>query len=132
MNDGTVGILNVGAGDTKLSFDPTNPAERIRAARIVKDMIRRGYALLVQTGEDTDGKPTYTRALDFDEEHAEYIIADLDPVKALEEDLKEEENAGDIERKPATGKPRGRKGAGRKRVAADKTKAVAVSRTAGG
>ena len=30
---GDVGILNVGAGDVKLSFDTRNPAERIRAAR---------------------------------------------------------------------------------------------------
>lgn len=31
---GTVGILNVGAGDIELSFNPENPTERIRAARI--------------------------------------------------------------------------------------------------
>ena len=35
---GKVNILNVGAGDLELSFDPNNPAERIRAARIVKDL----------------------------------------------------------------------------------------------
>lgn len=38
--NGEVGVLNVGAGDTKLSFDPSNQADRIRAARIVKDMSR--------------------------------------------------------------------------------------------
>lgn len=45
---GQIGILNVGAGDTKISFDKNNPAERIRSARIVTDMLRRGYALLVE------------------------------------------------------------------------------------
>ena len=35
MKKGEVGILNVGAGDIRLSFDPANEAERIRAARIV-------------------------------------------------------------------------------------------------
>lgn len=91
---GTVGILNVGAGDTKLSFDPSNPAERIRAARIVKDMIRRGYSLLVEVGKEADGRPKYTRALDFKEDTCEYIIADFDPVTAAEEDLKEQQNDG--------------------------------------
>lgn len=46
--NGSVGILNVGAGDTKLIFDKNSPADCIRAARIVKDMLRRGYALLVE------------------------------------------------------------------------------------
>lgn len=76
----TIGILNVGAGDTKLSFDPTNPAECIRAARIVKDMLRRGYALLIDSGrKDDQGRPIHVRALDFDEKTHEYIIADFDP-----------------------------------------------------
>ena len=81
---GTVGVLNVGAGDTKLSFDPTNPAERIRAARIVKDMIRRGYALLIEVEKNPQGEPVYKRATDFDENTCEYIIADFDPVTAAE------------------------------------------------
>lgn len=82
---GTVGILNVGAGDTKLSFDPRNPAERIRAARIVRDMIRRGYALLVEVAPGQ-----YQRATDFDEARCEYIIADFDPVTAAEADSAED------------------------------------------
>ena len=45
---GQIGILNVGAGDTKLTFDKNNPAECIRSARIVTDMLRRGYALLIE------------------------------------------------------------------------------------
>ena len=81
---GTVGILNVGAGDTKLSFDPKNPAERIRAARIVRDMLRRGYALLVEVAPGE-----YQRATDFDEARCEYIIADFDPVTAAEADAAE-------------------------------------------
>lgn len=47
-NTGSVGILNVGTGDIRLAFDKNNPAECIRAARIVKDMLRRGFALLVE------------------------------------------------------------------------------------
>src|ERR1700728_3973326 len=44
-------ILNVGDGDTKISFDKDKPAERKRACRIVTDMLHRGYAILVQAGE---------------------------------------------------------------------------------
>jgi len=78
MNTGTVGILNVGDGDTKLSFDKSNPAERIRAARIVSDMLRRGYALLIEV----NGK--YVRAQEFNEDVCEYVIADFDPVQEQE------------------------------------------------
>jgi hypothetical protein len=136
---GTVGVLNVGAGDTKLSFDPTNPAERIRAARIVKDMIRRGYALLIEVEKSAQGEPVYQRATDFDENTCEYIIADFDPVTAAEADAKEEENdqataaaagSGVPEGKPARkyrkGQPTG------SRFDAGKTRAVAVSQSAGG
>lgn len=139
---GEVGILNVGAGDTKLTFDKSNPAECIRAARIVKDMLRRGYALLVDRG---DGK--YQRALDFDETQFEYIIADFDPEVAREVDGKEatsgkvsESKAPDADASPGGGagsseggdsaRPRGRRGP--RRIAAGSTKAVAVGRTAGG
>lgn len=74
---GEVSILNVGEGDTKLSFDKSNPAECIRAGRIVRDMLRRGYALLVEV--DRDGEKKFQRVEEFDDEHGEYIIADFDP-----------------------------------------------------
>lgn len=35
---GEVGILNVGAGDTKLTFDPSKPDEVARSAQIVKTL----------------------------------------------------------------------------------------------
>ena len=74
MDAGQVGILNVGAGDTKLTFDRKNPKERERAAAIVTDMLRRGYALLVQVGTK-HGQPLYQRAKAFDPKKCEYIIA---------------------------------------------------------
>lgn len=148
MSFGTIGILNVGAGDTKLSFDPTNPAEVIRASRIVKDMIRRGYALLVATGKDDDGRAIYRRATDFDEKTAEYIIADFDPVTAAAADAREaasesktstsSEETSDVDASTATpSRGRGQKApapnskAGR-RLKASNVHAVAVSRSAGG
>lgn len=132
---GEVGILNVGAGDTKLSFDPKNPAERIRAARIVKDMIRRGYALLVDTGDGS-----YARATDFDETKCEYIIADFDPVTAAEaeeartadEHHEKEPSAAPVSLREGTQKRRGRPPGRTRRIDAGKANSVAVARSAGG
>ncbi len=144
---GTMGILNVGAGDTKLVFDKSNPAETIRAGRIVKDMLRRGYALIIQTGINADANPVWQRALDFDPERSEYIIADLDPVAAQKADETEarekaaeqahaEGQAGasaaatTLATEGAPGK-RGRP-RGTKRIAASSTRGTAVARSAGG
>lgn len=112
---GTVGVLNVGAGDTKLSFDKTNPAERARAARIVTEMIRLGYSLLVEV--DRDGLKLFTRITEFDENTCEYIISDLDPAPAVEQE--------------SGAKPRSAKIV-KRRLDAEKTRAVSVGRTAGG
>jgi hypothetical protein len=128
-----IGILNVGAGDTKLVFDKNNPAECIRAARIVKDMLRRGYALLVDVGK---GKTR--RVLEFDETKFEYIIADFDPVTAEEADRKEKEDGIESSAAARTATPaapekrqEGKRSV-RRAVAATATSGVAVARTAGG
>lgn len=146
---GQIGILNVGAGDTKLTFDKDNPAETIRAARIVKDMLRRGYALLIKTPEGQ-----YTRVRSFDEQTCEYIIADYDPEAVIPlPEIVPEGPSSNIKRKdvdygpslPETGaeaaspetpaeKPRrGRPRGSTKRVSAyDVHEGTAVARTAGG
>ena len=127
---GEIGILSVGAGDTKLSFNSKNPAEAIRAKRIVTDMLRRGYALLVEIDDGKGGKH-YARATAFDENTCEYIIADFDPTAS-------EEHPGDVQAKPAAapraeGRPAGKKkGRPVTRIPAARAKAVAVGRTAGG
>lgn len=118
---GEVGILNVGAGDTKLSFDPKKPDEVKRASAIVADMFKRGYALLIEIGHDEKG-PMYRRAAGFDPATAEYIIVGAP-------DNLEVPNV----KSPSAPAPRRRKGkATETRVAAASTNAVAVSRTAGG
>ena len=137
--DGSVAILNVGSGDTKLLFDKSNPAEMIRASRIVKDMLRRGYALLIEF--DDKGKKGYQRVLDFREDTSEYIIADFDPVVAAEEDEAENEQVGAQETnagrtptdKGASPKLKpGKRGRKVRAVPAGKARAVAVARSAGG
>lgn len=137
MSEGTIGILNVGAGDTKLTFDKNNPAECIRAARIVTDMLRRGYALLIEVDDEKGGK-IHTRVKEFDSKTCEYIIADFDPVTAAardEEEQREQEGteAGEETSKTAR-KPtlRGRRSQSTRRVDASRTSGVAVARTAGG
>lgn len=130
---GTVAALSVGAGDIKLSFDKSNPAERIRAARAVKDMIRRGYALLVQV--ERDGAKVFVRATDFDENVCEYIIADLDPVAAAAADQREEAEQTDAKAPSVAGAPpipRAGKRHNKRSVAAETTRAVGVGRIAGG
>jgi hypothetical protein len=140
-----MGILNVGAGDTKLTFDKNNPAERIRSARIITDMLRRGYALLV---EDPPGSGAYTRATAFREDTCEYVIADLDPISAATEDAKPDERNTQPTDEPTTTAADGKVAeetslatphiaGGRRRgrprtVSASETNGIAVSRSAGG
>ncbi len=130
---GSVAGLSVGAGDIKLSFDKSNPAERIRAARIVRDMLRRGFAILIEV--EVKGVKKFTRALDFDESVCEYILADFDPITAAEQDEQEAEN-GQQESEPikdeAAAGPKAKRGSKRSKIPAESARAVAVGRTAGG
>jgi hypothetical protein len=129
---GEVGILNVGAGDTKLVFDPKKPDEVARSAQIVKDMIRRGFVLLIEVGQDEKG-PIYRRAHDFDEATAEYIIAGVasDESTTTEKPAHDEKPASPPKKGRATA-PRPRKRRTSERIPASSTRAVAVARTAGG
>lgn len=139
---GTIGVLNVGAGDTRLTFDKNNPAEAIRSGRIVQDMLRRGYALLIEVPDGKGGK-TMTRVKEFDPATNEYIIADLDPIQAAAADEQEvrdvqssaapsdREAAGEGGAKEPSRLGRPRKGP-TSRIPASGTSGVAVSRSAGG
>lgn len=128
---GIVEILSVGEGDTKLSFDKSNPVERERAKRIVTDMLRRGYAILVQVG-GTDLEPLYRRAREFDPETCEYVIAGgpEDVVDLSAEKPERDPDAPYGRRKD--GSPAKKRGGYHRRVSADKARAVAVGRVAGG
>lgn len=123
---GELAILNVGDGDTKLSFDKNKPEEQKRAARIIGDMLKAGYTILVQVGEK-DGEPLYQRAKGFDPETAEYIIAGDAPAIPSGIDMPEEEQA--ISEKRRGGRAPARK---YQRIAASETRAVGVARSAGG
>ena len=110
----SLGILNVGDGDTKISFDPENPLELERSKKIVEELIKRGFAIVVQVGEQ-NGEPVYQRVKAFDAETCEYIIFGDPPLAEVIAD-------------PVPKKRRGRS----RRLSAATTPAVAVSRSAGG
>lgn len=132
--NGTLSILNVGSGDTKLSFDKSNPAECIRAGRIVTDMLRRGYALLVEV--ERNGERAYERVQAFDPDTSEYIIADFDPLAADPDSMETTPNGSEAQAAqegatPEAEPPRRKRGRPR-RVSAEGANAVAVARSAGG
>lgn len=114
---GSLTCLNVAGGDIKITFDTDDAAEAIRAKRIIEEMLKRGYALLVEV----NGK--FRRAKGFDAKVGEYIIADYDPtVEAPDEQSKETTaESPKIKSKP-----------GHKRLPMAKTKAVGVAPSAGG
>ena len=139
---GCLEILNVQGGDVQITFTRGDVAETIRAKRIVTDMLRRGYALVVEV--ERDGKKAYERVQSFDEERGEYIIADLDSEIGAN-------TMNDVKLKPSTdaakvneasglclcGKPIRHRGAckGKRqetRLPMEKTRATAVGRSAGG
>lgn len=110
----TLAVLNIGVGDTKLTFDRDKPEELERTRRIVTDMLKLGYAILVKIG-GTETKPDFRRATGFDPEHDEYLISDVP--------------AGEASLEPPKKLRRGR---APRRVPAQGTPAVAVARSAGG
>lgn len=128
---GTVAILNVAAGDTKLTFDSSDPPERAKSARIVKDMIRRGFVLLIEVGRDDKG-PVYRRAHDFDETTNEYIVAGMSSDAEADDEEAQDEAEETTSPAPRARSPRRRPKATKSRVPAASTNAVAVARTAGG
>lgn len=141
---GELALLNVGTGDTKLTFDNKNPAETIRAKRIVEDMLRRGYALLIEVKKGR--KTEYRRVKAFDAKTCEYIIADFDGYEAGRADERAKGNEtegasgerssaepGDQEASEVAGAP-AKKGRRTRdvRVSASSTRGVAIAPSAGG
>ena|SRR5579863_2810245 len=162
MSLGSIAILNVGTGDTKISFDGNNPMDKVRASRVIKDMLRRGYALMVEI--ERDGQKAFERVQEFREDKFEYVIADFDPVEAALADanqkaedqldraimhrqreqqhkqtglddgpaLEDQDIGTSKDKETPTRKGKGSRGKYRRSVPADSSKAVAVGRSAGG
>lgn len=119
---GVLSILNVGEGDTKITFNPKDQASMATASSVIADLLARGFAILIQVGTDDEDDPIYKRAKGFDPKTFEYIVAGVIDDRADE--------------KPPTA-PSGSHKAKEKRnqtgrVSAIGTQATAVARTAGG
>ena len=67
---GELGVLNVGAGDVVVTFNKHDRGEAAKAIRMLRDMQRAGYAILVQL---EDGE--YARAVDIDATRGRYILS---------------------------------------------------------
>ena len=63
-----IDVLNTGYGDFELRFDPNKPDEVQKAKETITDMLKRGYAIFVQQGEQT------FRVRRFDPDKNVYII----------------------------------------------------------
>lgn len=121
-----IDCLNCGAGDISLSWNANDPMEIERAMRVVKDMIRRGYALFVK---GTDGKMTKVKA--FDEADGCYLIADGPEGSAPPSYIAEPEPAAEPTEPQQMPEPELKKKRGRP-VKMSHAKVVAVGRSAGG
>jgi hypothetical protein len=118
LEPGGVHILNVGEGDRRLTFDAQNPADRDRAQRIITDMLKQGYAVLVRVGDDESG-PVYRRATGFDPRYCEYVIPNAPEIPGA---AKKSPSNADEKRQRRSGV----------RVSAGSTSAIAVAPSAGG
>ena len=63
-----IDVLNTGYGDFEMRFDPDKPDEVQKAKETITDMLKRGYAIFVQQGNET------FRVRKFDANKNVYII----------------------------------------------------------
>lgn len=112
---GEVAVLNVGAGDIKVTFNHLDEAEAQKAIRMLNDMQQRGYAILVETAEGE-----YARATSIDASRGRYIVSlpDTAPLPAGAEE--------EPHKKRRPGRPR------KVSIPIQNTRSVGVARSAGG
>lgn len=109
---GSLTVLNVATGDIHLKFDHCdNPDEIERATQIIKDMKKRGYAILARE----PGHDDWHVVQHFDPATLEYLVRD---------------DGGTKEEPPK--KKRGRPKGSSRRLPMKKTEAVGIARSAGG
>lgn len=124
MEPGTLSVLSAGAGDLRFSFNKENPREVERAAKVVTDLLRQGYAIVA-----TDEHGGHYMVRGFDPETSEYIVVgEPEPGRA------EQPVTGTMEYGPELpGQPRKRRGRPPgKRIPAGRSAATAIAPQAGG
>ena len=123
MEQGTIDILNTGAGHLELHFNPADPIESDRAKRAVMDMLRRGYSLFVYADDGT-----IIPVERYDPVKNVYIIGNVSAPVAV---AQEPEPDTGIDSGPLIKSHRGRPPKYRK-VDPTKVKTTAIGRSAGG
>lgn len=123
MTTGSLSVLNVGAGDIEIRFNQHQPEEVERAVKMLLDMQRRGYAILVK---QDDG--TYVRAHSIDPERAVYVISGEPDQVTIRQEVIDGEVVGDRKALP----PAPRRGRARREQSIAGRHAVGVARSAGG
>lgn len=114
---GSLNVLNVGAGDIEITFDRHDSEDRDRALRMLHDMQRRGYAILVKLDDGT-----YVRAERIDLNRGRYVVQ-------MPEDATLEGSEPEAPPKKQRGRPRGKQ---RRSVDVTAAQATGVARSAGG
>jgi hypothetical protein len=114
-----IAILNVGAGDVAVTFNPAIDDEKQRAITMLEDMMRRGYAIMVRL---EDG--TYARVHEIDETRSSYIIGEHAPAVAP---TQETASVAELAEQP---RRRGRRG--RRSIPIAGSTTTAIARSAGG
>lgn len=79
---GQLDFLNCGAGHMEIRFSPKDEAETSRAKNIIKDVLKRGYALFVH---GTDNR--LVRVKRFDAGKGCYVIVDSKEAKKMEKHI---------------------------------------------
>lgn len=140
IGPGTLSVLNVGAGDLKFRFDKDDPDEVTQAKRVIEDMLRRGYSLLVEHNGEL------RRATGFDATKGCYVVTEPppavpEPTAAPEASLKAPGAAAAASPTqttplpdlfPGTPRRRGRPPGKRREIPMGQAHATGVAPTAGG
>lgn len=111
---GSLSVLNVGAGDIRVTFNRDNTDEVEKALSMLRDMQSRGYAIMIELPDHT-----YVRATSIDASTASYVVV-VNETSPLPDDA--------VVESPQTRAKRGR----RVRVPVRTSRAVGIARSAGG
>ncbi len=124
---GMLEVLSVGKGDIKLTVGGSDPEEVDKARRVIEEMLRKGYAIYVET--DTGVR----RVKKFNKYRLTYIIAEVaEPEPAPPEPEPESGKPKPATRKAPVSKSTKASTVVEREVPLAGSRAKAVGRTAGG
>lgn len=118
---GMLEVLSIGKGDLKLTLAGDNEADTTKARALIEEMLRKGYAIFVETDEGP------VRVHEFNPWKMCYVIRD-----SVEEEPSGTEGQTPASEGKAPAKPARTRRATKKLVPVAGSKATAVGRTAGG